>query len=159
MDKLVFSGEAIAHELKEVLAAGGRISLVVTGYSMRPFLKHERDVVYLRTWEKKDLRRGQILLFQRTKGEFVLHRIRRVRSNGKLVMNGDGQTWCETISNEQIVATVDAVNRKGQHICSKSFQFRLWNWLWYPTRMIRPVLFKLGRVLLSRREKGNGSTD
>ena len=159
MDKLMFSGAAIAPELKEVLAAGGYVSLVVTGFSMRPFLKHNRDVVHLRTWEKSDLKCGQLLLFQRTKGDFVLHRIRRVLSDGKLLMNGDGQNWCEIISREQIVAVVDSVQRKGSSTSAASFRFRLWSWFWYPTRPIRPFLFKLGRVLLWRREKRHGSTD
>ena len=153
MDKLVFSGKVIASQLIDAISAGGRICLVVTGYSMAPFLKHGRDVVYLRAWKDKDLKRGQILLFQRSDHALVLHRIRKRFSDGKLLMNGDAQAWCETISTEQVLAVVSSVERKGRHISCNSICFLLWNWLWYPTRPIRPVLRKLRRVLFSRKEE------
>ena len=63
MDKLIFSGKAIDSQLSEIISAGGRICLVVTGSSMLPFLKHGRDMVCLRAWEENDIKRGQILLF------------------------------------------------------------------------------------------------
>ena len=147
MDKLIFSGKAIAPQLMDTISAGGRICLVVTGSSMTPFLKHERDVVFLRKWEEKKIKSGQILLFQRKDSSLVLHRIRKIFPNGKLLMNGDAQAWCETISLEQVIAVVSSVERKGKQISCDSIRFQLWNWLWYPTRPIRPILFKLRRIL------------
>lgn len=150
MDKLIFSGKAIAPQLADVISAGGRICLVVTGSSMTPFLKHGRDMVYLRAWEEKDRRCGQILLFQRQDQSLVLHRIRKCLPDGKLLINGDAQAWCETISQDQIVAAVSSVERKGQHFPCDHIWFRLWNWLWYPTRPFRPMLFRLWRILFSK---------
>ena len=151
MDKLVFSGKAIAPQLADVLSAGGWVSFVVTGYSMTPFLRHGRDAVCLRAWEEKDMKCGQILLFQRLDRSLVLHRIRKRLPNGELIMNGDAQAWCETISTEQVIAIVSAVERNGRHISCNSIWFWLWSWLWYPTRPIRPILFKLWRILFSKK--------
>ena len=151
MDKLVFPGKVIAPQLTDAISAGGRICLVVTGSSMTPFLKHERDRVCLCAWEEKDRKCGQILLFQRQDQSLVLHRIRKILPDGKLLMNGDAQRWCETISAEQVLAVVTSIERKGQHISCNSIWFWLWNWLWYPTRPIRPILFKLRRILFSKK--------
>ena len=151
MDKLVFSGKAIAPQLTDAISAGGRICLVVTGSSMTPFLKHGRDTVCLRAWEEKDLKCGQILLFQRPEHSLVLHRIRKRLPARKLLMNGDAQAWCETISTEQVIAVVSTVERNGRHISCNSVWFWLWHWLWYPTRPIRPILFKLWRILFSKK--------
>ena len=151
MDKLIFSGKAIAPQLTDAISAGGRICLVVTGSSMTPFLKHGRDTVYLRAWEEKNLKLGQILLFQRPDQSLVLHRIRKILPDRKLLMNGDAQAWCEIISTEQVLAVVSSVERKGRHISCDSIGFWLWNCLWYPTRPIRPILFKLRRVLFSKK--------
>ena len=151
MDKFVFLGKAIASQLKDAISAGGRICLVVTGSSMTPFLKHGRDMVYLRAFEEGDIKRGRILLFQRQDQSLVLHRIRKRLRDGKLLMNGDAQAWCETISSDQVVAMVSSVERKGKHISCNHILFRLWNWLWYPTRPIRPLLFKLRRILFSKK--------
>lgn len=151
MDKLVFPGKVIAPQLTDAISAGGRICLVVTGSSMTPFLKHERDRVCLCAWEEKDRKCGQILLFQKPNQSLVLHRIRKCLPDGKLLMNGDAQRWCETISAEQVLAVVSSVERKGRHISCSSIWFWLWNWLWYPTRPIRPILFKLRRILFSKK--------
>ena len=151
MDKLIFSGKAVDSQLTEIISAGGRICLVVTGSSMAPFLKHGRDIVYLRTWKENDRKRGQILLFQRQDRSLVLHRIRKCLPDGKLLMNGDAQAWCETISLNQVVAVVSSIERKGQHLPCDHIWFRFWNWLWYPTRPIRPILFKLWRILFPRK--------
>ena len=158
MDKLIFSGKAVDSQLTEIISAGGRICLVVTGSSMTPFLKHGRDVVYLRAWEEKDCKRGQILLFQRPNNSLVLHRIRKILPDGTLLMNGDAQAWCETISRDQVIAIVSSVERKGRHISCSSLWFWLWNWLWYPTRPVRPILFKLWRILFPKKEGHDGSS-
>ena len=147
MDKLFFPGKAIAPQLMDAISAGGRICLVVTGSSMTPSLQHGRDTVCVRAWEEKDIKSGQILLFQRLDSSLVLHRIRKILPNGKLLMNGDGQAWCEIVSIEQVIAVVSSVERNGKQISCDSIRFLLWNWLWYPTRPIRPILFKLRRIL------------
>lgn len=152
MDKLVITGEDFTPVLEDILSAGGQVSLVVSGTSMSPFLKHGRDVVRLCSCAGKELSRGQIVLFQRPDRSIILHRIRRVLPEGRLVMNGDAQVWCETISARQVIAIVAAVERNGRSLSCDDFGFRLWNWLWYPTRPIRPVLLKLGHVLFSRNQ-------
>ena len=153
MDKLVVSGEAFAPVLTEVLSSGGTVSLAVSGYSMRPFLKHGRDSVCLRACTEQDLKRGQILLFQRTDGAMVLHRVRGILSDGRLLMNGDGQAWCELISTDQVLAVVSSVNRKGHQMSSESVRFRLWSAVWYPTRPIRPAMHKVWQFLFRRGKK------
>ena len=158
MDKLIFSGKAIDSQLTEIISAGGRICLVVTGTSMRPFLKHGRDMVCLRAWEEKDIKRGQVLLFQRRDRSFVLHRIRKVLSDGKLLMNGDGQVCRETISQDQVVAVVSSIERKGRHISCDHMWFRLWNWIWYPTRPFRSIIFRLWNILSFRGVQYHGSS-
>lgn len=150
MDKLVVSGEEFAPVLEEILSSGGSVSLVVSGSSMRPFLKHGRDVVHIRTCKDKDLKCGQILLFKRPDQSLILHRIRRMLSDGRLVMNGDGQAWCETISADQVIAVVSSVERNGWNLSCDHILFRLWNLIWYPTRPIRPALVRLAHLLLRR---------
>ena len=138
-------------ELVDIISAGGRVHLVVSGYSMSPFLKHGRDVVCLRACGGQDLKRGQILLFARPDGSVILHRVRKVLPSGELIMNGDAQDWCETVSTRQVVAVVESVDRNGRTLSADCIWFRLWNLLWYPTRPVRPLLFKLRRILFLKR--------
>lgn len=138
--RTITTGEAQAF-LPSVLEGGGSVPLTVTGNSMLPFLKDKRDTVWLRETDKP--KRGQILLFRRQDGSFILHRLRRIRRDGTLVMNGDAQSWCEIISPDQVLACVTAFSRPGKKtVSADGFPVRLRDLLWYPTRPIRPFLFR-----------------
>ncbi len=137
-------------DLLKLLESGVKIPLVVTGRSMSPFLKHEKDTVWLVRTEQ--YRRGQILFFRRQDGSLVLHRIRRIYSDGTMLVNGDAQTWCEKVGHDQAAAVVCAVTRNGKTRKADCMIWKIRDLLWYPTRPIRPVIFRLygGLVKLFR---------
>ena len=128
-----------ADALVEILDSGAILPLTVTGSSMLPFLRHRRDTVHLRKTDSP--RRGQILFFRRANGEFVLHRLRRILPDGRFLMNGDAQDWCEVITREQVLAEVIMITRNGKsrNPCGPGAQ--ILNCLWYPTRHIRPLIW------------------
>ncbi|MBP3368030.1 MAG: S24/S26 family peptidase [Clostridia bacterium] len=130
-----------ADSLVDILASGGVFPLVVTGSSMLPFLKEGRDTVILQKADK--LCRGQIVFFRRNSGEFILHRVRRKYPNGRLLVNGDAQSWCELIRSECVLAEVISIERRGRTIDPNGFTSRLLRMLWYPTRPVRPLIFRL----------------
>ncbi|MGM9681685.1 MAG: hypothetical protein ACI3XR_09295 [Eubacteriales bacterium] len=113
---------------------------------MRPLLRHGRDTVWLRAFCLEDCKRGSILLYRRPNGRLVLHRVRKCLPDGYR-MNGDAQTWCEDISKEQVVAQAYQIRRKGKVISCNSPGLKLWDMLWFPTRPIRSVLFKIGHYI------------
>ena len=89
------------------------VSIPVSGVSMCPFL-HPGDQVFLELPDGK-LKKGDVVLFTRPSGQYVLHRIRKVNPDGSFVMMGDNQTWTEPVaSKERIHAKVTAVQRKGK---------------------------------------------
>ncbi|MBQ9717778.1 MAG: S24/S26 family peptidase [Clostridia bacterium] len=127
--------------LVNLLADGCPFPLIVTGSSMMPLLKPERDSVWL---QKSDsVQRGRILFFRRNNGMFVLHRVRRVLPDGSFIVNGDAQKWVETVHPAQAVAVVTQIVRKDKTIRWDHPMLRLWYMLWYPTRPIRPFLFRM----------------
>lgn len=136
--------------LLTLLDSGEDIPLTVTGTSMSPLMKDGRTVVTL----SKDYtaKRGRILLFRRLDGSFVLHRVRRILPDGSLVMNGDAQNWCEVIRPSQALAAVTHINNGKKKIRYDSPLLRIWDFLWYFTRPIRPQLFRFFGIF-----KGCGS--
>jgi hypothetical protein len=128
-------------DLLELLKTGAKIPLVVTGSSMMPFLRHKKDTVWLIRPEK--LRRGQILFFRRRDGSLILHRIRRIFSDGTMLVNGDAQNWCEKVWPEQAAAVVCAVTRNGKTRNADNILWKIRDLLWYPTRPVRPALFRI----------------
>ncbi len=118
------------------VAAGGSFQLTVTGSSMAPTLKNGVDAVLLEKAEH--IQPGDILLFQRKDGSFILHRCVRIRK-GKLTVNGDAQVWTEDISLSQVRAKAVKLYRRGKWRSARPFLGRLWSL----TRRIRPLLIRL----------------
>ena len=75
--------------LRERLEA--TVVLTVTGGSMLPLLAGGRDRVTLGPVPER-LRRGEVLLYRRTDGSYVLHRLTGFGQDGTLVFCGDRQT-------------------------------------------------------------------
>ncbi len=136
------SPEEAARGILGVLDSGEAFPLRVTGSSMVPFLHDGRDTVWLRKTDSP--RRGQMLFFRRRDGSFILHRIRRINSDGSYTVNGDAQTWCETVPRNAALAVAERITRKnGKTVDTDSLAMRFLAALWYPTRPLRPYIFKM----------------
>lgn len=74
-------------EVSQMLREGKPYAIYVKGYSMRPFIEHTRDRVFL---EKRDTyEEGDAVLAQIAPGHYVLHRI--IEKQGDiLILQGDG---------------------------------------------------------------------
>ena len=122
------------------LLAEGKTDLPVpvTGNSMCPFL-YPGDIVYLN--RPAAPRRGDIVLFTRADGSFVLHRIYRVNRDGTYLLLGDNQLLPEPVPGERIHAQVTSVRRKGKNLTQKSFRWWCYKHLWS-----RPVRRVIGRL-------------
>ena len=111
------------------------VSIPVSGNSMCPFL-HPGDQVFLENHQGK-LKKGDVVLFTRPTGQYVLHRIRKVNPDGSFIMMGDNQNWTEPVASAaQIHAKVTAVQRKGR--LSKPGDADWWFYE-YPWRWCAPV--------------------
>ena len=110
----------------------GSAQLTVTGTSMTPTFREGRDLVRLE--KNRPLRRGDVILYRRDNGRYVLHRLMRMDGE-RLVCCGDRQTELETIRGEQVLAVVTAFCRKGVWRDVKDPLYRLYVQLW----MILPL--------------------
>lgn len=115
------------------------VPVPVAGTSMCPFL-HHGDTVYLELPGDSPAV-GDILLFRRPSGAYVLHRVVKLETDGRIWMLGDSQLVREAIFSDWIRGKVVKVRRKGEimgpeHRIWRLFQ-RPWVWL-IPVR--RPIL-------------------
>lgn len=128
--------------IKESLKSGIAVPLTVTGSSMMPILKPQRDIVWLEYCDMNQIKKGDILLFERSNGKPVLHRVRKIK-NDVLIMNGDALCFTETIEKTQVIACVKKFERNKKMFNCDSKAIKLWNMMWYFTRPVRPILKKL----------------
>ena len=141
---------------RELLKTVETLPLRISGNSMAPFLVHGRDTVFL-TAVKRPLGVGDIALYQRDSGAYVLHRICAVEQNGRYTMVGDAQTAVERgIRKEQIFAVVCRAIRKGKEQGPGSFWWEFFEKVWVRVIWLRPCLQRMyggARNVLGRRRK------
>ena len=102
---------ALTPLMEEILAQGGSVEMTVTGHSMEPML-HDR-VSRVRLRAPRELKRGDLPLYRRTDGHYVLHRVTQA-DGGCMTCCGDAQWVLEpNIARSQIVAVMEAFDRKG----------------------------------------------
>jgi hypothetical protein len=122
------------------------VPIPVVGSSMVPFLVNG-DTVYLDVPDTP-IKRGDILLYTRASGMYVLHRVFRVNPDGSFLMVGDAQTELERLpSRDQIHARVTWARHKGK--VNRPGQLRWWAYrtLWLRLLPLRPLLMNLREKL------------
>ena len=151
-DIRVLSPEELMGPLLGLLEETDAVPLVISGGSMTPFLVPKRDSVYLSKADR-ELKRGDMVLYRRDNGQYVLHRVFCVE-NGLYTMVGDAQTVLEPgIRGDQIRAVVTAVRRKEKLLQKNSFWWLFFEKIWIRMVSLRPVIMKtyqLMKRLLSR---------
>lgn len=125
----VLPPEILMEPLLALLDEAEYVPLVISGGSMMPFLVDGRDTVYL-SRVTRPLKRGDMILYRRDSGAYVLHRIYRVEPEGFCLV-GDAQTVTERgIRREQVLALVSAVRRKGKLLRPGSFWWDFFEKVW-----------------------------
>lgn len=132
--------------IEEVISGAGEFRLYPRGTSMLPLIRQGKDSVIL--VKPGLLSIGDIILYKRKNGQFVLHRI--VKMNGeKLVICGDNQTTLEYgITVSDVIAKVKAIyideTRYEGVIGDKDNHYLKKLWL---KRKIKPQFDRLKRVV------------
>ena len=115
--------------LRELAEEGKVVSMLISGSSMAPFLCHNRDYIYF-TKPERELKRGDMVFYQRDTGQYVMHRIYKKKPEG-YYMVGDAQTQIEgPLRREQIFARIVKVKRKGRILQPGDFWWEFFEYVW-----------------------------
>lgn len=125
------------------LQNGGKATLVVTGVSMKPMLVEHRDSVLLTPVTAKP-KPGDIFLYRRESGSFVLHRLVGVMPEGYLFC-GDNQCVRERVTQEQLLAIVSGFTRKGKQRSLKNPLYRIYVFMCVRLFFLRRTYIRLRR--------------
>ena len=138
MESLV---ELISLQMEE----GGQASLTVTGNSMYPMLYGRKDTVTLIP-TKGSHKKGDILLYRRESGQYVLHRVIALTESG-YICSGDNQVMREPVRQEQVFAVVDGFTRKGKAYSLQCTAYRIYSFLCVELFPLRKCYLSLRRQL------------
>ena len=100
---------------EEVLKKNGTLVFTPGGTSMMPLLKHHENPVVLMPVEGR-LKKGDVPFYKRENGQYVLHRILKVKRNS-YVTCGDNRYFTESgVTDDQIIGVLECVIRDGERI-------------------------------------------
>ncbi len=146
--------KAFLGTLCELAEKGETVSTVVSGGSMLPFLAGNRDYVFLQKPQQK-LKKGDIVLFTRENGDYVLHRIRHIKPDGYYLI-GDRQTALEgPVTEGRIRCVAVKARRKGKIITQESFCWKFFSTFWLHTVFLRPAVFAVIKLFRKKHKKTN----
>lgn len=124
MKELDLSVEEMLPIMLEVLESGGEFRFYPRGTSMLPLLRQGLDSVILRTCD--NIKKGDICLYKRNNGDYVLHRVVNVAKDGTLDFRGDNQPQLERgVHSSQVIAKVARVMRCEKPVSPNSIFYRL----------------------------------
>ncbi|MBO5868941.1 MAG: S24/S26 family peptidase [Oscillospiraceae bacterium] len=141
------------------LENGGKARLTVTGVSMMPMLYNRRDTVNLIPVDGIQ-KVGEVILYRRENGQYVLHRIIQVTENGYICC-GDNQAMREPVEHSQLLAVMESFTRKGKTYKRTDPGYRFYTWIWVnlflfrkPYIAVRRFFSRIRRRLKNNQKKG-----
>ncbi len=142
----IVSLEEIMPLIREQLSKGCAVTFSPRGVSMLPMLRDGRDMVTISTPPEK-LKKYDVILYQRTNGKYVLHRIVGVGDTYTCI--GDNQFAFEKgIRHDQIIAVCTSFNRKGKECSADAPLWRLYAVFWHYSRFPRRILRAVKRRII-----------
>lgn len=132
-------------KFEDVIERDGRLIYTCIGDSMYPLIRQSRDFLVI---EKPNgrLKKYAVPLYKRDNGQYVLHRIIKVR-NGDYVICGDNRYCIEYgITDRHIIGVLTAVVRNGKEISMTDWRYLLYVHLWCDFFPIRAFLLKVKSI-------------
>lgn len=137
MKKVAIPMEELMAVLQLQMETAGSAVLNVTGWSMLPMLHNRRDSVTICPVEAR-CNRGDVILYRRKSGQYVLHRVLRRTEEG-YILCGDNQFFTEKVEHDQLLAVVTGFTRKGKTYSVSHPGYRFYTGIWvffHPVRWL-----------------------
>lgn len=133
---------------EQELEKNGRLVYTNVGDSMMPLLRQRRDLIIIEK-PKGRLKKYDVPLYKRTSGQYVLHRILKVRQNDYVIC-GDNRYRREFgVTDEQIIGVLTGFVRDGKTFSTDNKGYKVYVHLWCDFYWIRAFVIR-SRTFISR---------
>lgn len=124
-------------KFEEEIERHGNLIYQNTGDSMMPLLRQGKDLMVVTRKPDTRLKRYDVPLYKRDSGQYVLHRILKVREQDYVIC-GDNRWQKEYgITDRHIIGVLAAVIRNGKSIPVTNWKYRVYVHVWcdlFPVR-------------------------
>lgn len=115
---------------EEYIREHGKLVYTNVGDSMKPLLTQNRDLLIVSQKPDSRLKKYDVPLYKRDNGQYVLHRILKVRDKD-YVMCGDNRWQREYgITDRHIIGVMTGIVRKGKEISVTNVSYKIYVHLW-----------------------------
>lgn len=143
---------------EQVLNEKGVLIYTNVGDSMLPFIRQNRDLLIIKKHQGR-LQKYDVPLYKRDSGQYVLHRVLKVRQND-YVLCGDNRCNKEYgIYDRHIIGVLTAVKRNGRTINVTNRRYRIYVHLWCDFFPIRAAIIKLRTLTKKIKKRFRGKAD
>ena len=128
---------------EEEIEKHGEFVYTNVGDSMLPLLRQGRDLFVITRKPAGRLKKYDVPLYKRDSGQYVLHRILKVRKND-YILCGDNRWERESgVTDRHVIGVMTAVIRDGKTIRVTDPKYRLYVHLWCDLFFIRAAILRL----------------
>jgi hypothetical protein len=138
---------------EEQLATHGRLIHTNTGDSMMPLLRQHRDLIVIDKRPQGRCKKYDVVLYRRPTGEYVLHRILKVRKDDYIICGDNRYVREFGVPDDWIIGILTAVVRDGKELSVTDWNYRLYVHLWCDFFYIRAFLVRTVQFLRRRIRK------
>jgi len=137
MNTIKLKGIRFIEISKEIMSKGSLLRFRALGSSMEPFL-FSRDILTIKPASISELKKGDIILFEDSIGNPILHRIHE--KSKEILVNGDNPlSESEAVSENKILGKIINVERNGKRINMPPFFY----WRYH----LKLYLYQLAKLL------------
>ncbi len=138
---------------EQELARSGRLVYTNVGTSMLPMLRPRRDLLIVEPRPQGRCKRYDVVLYKRPTGQYVLHRILKVRKED-YVLCGDNRAIAEPgVQEDWIFGILTGFVRDGKTLSVNNLWYRCYVHLWCDFFVIRAGIIRLLAVIERGRQK------
>ena len=129
------------YTFEDIIQRDGKLVYTNRGDSMMPLIKEGRDLLVIEKTRGR-LKKFDVPLYKRDSGQYVLHRILKVRENDYVICGDNRYSKEYGITDRHIIGVLTAVVRDGKEIPITDLRYRLYVHLWCDFFPIRALILK-----------------
>ena len=114
---------------EDVIERDGRLVYTNIGDSMRPLIRQDRDILIIEKPHRR-LKKYDVPLYRRDSGQYVLHRVLKVRDSDYVICGDNRYSKEYGITDRHIIGVLTAVVRDRKEIPINDWRYRIYVHLW-----------------------------
>ena len=126
---------------EDVIERDGRLVYTNVGDSMRPLIRQDRDILIIEKPYGR-LKKYDVPLYKRDSGQYVLHRVLKVRDSDYVICGDNRYSKEYGITDRHIIGVLTAVVRDGKEIPINDWRYRIYVHLWCDLFPLRAFILK-----------------